>query len=192
MKRQAKQPRTKSFKQPGRLPRIAIVMAAVVLAVGVVAALSRQRARSNNLPAQVARTPMATQAQRFTTVEIAGQKVEVDGQGQIKPLTPEEARKLADGLKVMLNRSSDGLEAVKQADGSVSMDLQGRFQNVAVAKRTADGSVAQSCVDNSQSAAAFFEIDPQLFAVQTKNSHSQKTNSSAQASIRTPAKGNGK
>jgi hypothetical protein len=53
--------------------------------------------------------------------------------------------------------------------------LQGRFQSVAVAKREADGSVTQSCVDNPKSAAAFFEIDPQLVGVR-ENATPVKTN----------------
>jgi hypothetical protein len=50
----------------------------------------------------------------------------------------------------------------QQADGSVKMDLNGHFQNVAVARKNEDGTVAQGCVDNAQSAGAFFGIDPQL------------------------------
>jgi hypothetical protein len=47
------------------------------------------------------------------------------------------------------------------------MDLQGRFQNVSLAKKEADGSISQSCVDNVDSAAAFFEIDPGLLGSHT-------------------------
>ena len=96
----------------------------------------------------------------FTTVKVAGQDVEVDGQtGQIKALTPEEAQRLAAGLKQMINQSTEGLEQVHHADGSVSMDLEGRFQNVSVAKVNEDGSITQSCVDNPEAAGAFFGIE---------------------------------
>jgi hypothetical protein len=44
----------------------------------------------------------------------------------------------------------------------VEMDLQGRFQNVLLAKKESDGTISQSCVDNVDAAAAFFEIDPVL------------------------------
>jgi hypothetical protein len=40
-------------------------------------------------------------------------------------------------------------------DGSVSVDLQGRFQNVILAKQNADGSLDQTCVDNAAAASAF-------------------------------------
>ena len=45
------------------------------------------------------------------------------------------------------------------------MDLDGHFQNVIVAKKNEDGTVSQSCVDNRQTAAEFFGIDPQLVGV---------------------------
>lgn len=85
--------------------------------------------------------------------------------GQVRPLTQEEAQKLADGIKELVNQSSDGLQSARHADGSVSIDLQGRFQNIAVAKIDEDGKVTQSCIDNRESAAAFFEIDPELVGV---------------------------
>ena len=45
------------------------------------------------------------------------------------------------------------------------MDLQGRFQNLALAKRNEQGTVTEACVDNPKAAAAFLEIDPQLVGV---------------------------
>lgn len=88
------------------------------------------------------------------------------GQQQNQPaaqsLTPEEARKMAEGIRPLVNRSIDGLVQVQRPDGSVSMDLQGRFQNVTVAKKEANGTISKSCVDNADAAAAFFGISPQL------------------------------
>ena len=76
-------------------------------------------------------------------------------------LTPEDAQTLAEGLKPLINDSAEGLTQVQRPDGSVSMDLEGRFQNVTVAKIEADGSVSQSCVNNLDAAADFFGIDRQ-------------------------------
>jgi hypothetical protein len=96
-------------------------------------------------------------------VKVAGQEVQVDSQtGQMKELTPEEAQKLAAGLRQEINKSTDGLVPVQQPDGSMTMNIDGRFQNVAVARVNEDGSVSTSCVDNAQSAGEFFGIDPQL------------------------------
>ena len=45
----------------------------------------------------------------------------------------------------MISRSSEGLVEVAHDDGSVSMDLQGRFMSVMVAAPTADGGQTASC-----------------------------------------------
>jgi hypothetical protein len=87
--------------------------------------------------------------------------------GQTGPLTPEEAQRLAEGIKPLVNQSTEGLVQVEHADGSVSMDLQGRFQNVILAKKEANGTISQSCVDNPASAAAFLGIEAQLLSQAT-------------------------
>lgn len=81
-------------------------------------------------------------------------------------LTPEDASKMAQGIKPIVNRSSEGLVQVQRSNG-VSMDLQGRFQNVVLAKKEANGTVTQSCVDNPDAAAAFLQIDPRLLGVKS-------------------------
>lgn len=92
----------------------------------------------------------------------AAEDGQVPSKDQIRPLTQEEAQRMAEGLKKLVNQSSEGLQQVQHADGSVSMDLQGRFQSVILAKKTDDGRVVQSCVDNPRSAAAFLGIDREL------------------------------
>jgi hypothetical protein len=84
-------------------------------------------------------------------------------------LTPEEAKTMADGLKPLLNDSAEGLPSVKHADGTVSTDLQGRFQNVTVAvKDPATGAVTQACVNNTEAAAGFLGLDRQLLDLPAK------------------------
>jgi hypothetical protein len=113
----------------------------------------------------------------YVTGKVAGQDVQVDGQtGQIKPLTQEEAQKLAAGLGQLVNQSTEGLEQVHHEDGSVSMDLKGRFQNVTVARINQDGTVTESCVDNPQAAGAFFGIDPKLIEEETKKAIDNQQN----------------
>ena len=150
-----------------RFPRLSLTTALVVTAVLAIAAatvVSRQGARATGLSEVERSSEVAKKSmENFVKVKVAGQEVEVDSQtGQIRELTPEEARKLAAGLKQIVNQSTEGLVQVKNPDGSVSMDLEGRFQNVAVARVNTDGSVTQSCVDNPQAAGAFFGIDPKL------------------------------
>ena len=105
-------------------------------------------------------------------MKVAGRDVQVDPQtGQIKPLTPAEAQQLADGLKTMLNKSTEGLVPEKHPDGSASIDLQGRFQNVAMARVNADGTLEQSCVDEPLAAAQFFGIDPKSTRCRSAQDH---------------------
>jgi hypothetical protein len=118
---------------------------------------------------QVAKESKGESKGNFRTVKVAGQEQVNSQTGQIKALTQEEARKLAAGLKQMVNQATEGLVQVRHADGSVSMDLEGRFQNVTVARVNKDGSVSQSCVDNPQAAGAFFGIDPQLIVNQSED-----------------------
>lgn len=164
----------KSSKQNGnRSTRIShkslvgIAVAATVLLIGVVTALSMQRGQTEPAPPDE-RKPLVTSESRrnFVTSNASGQNIVVDRQtGQTRPLTPEEARLLAQGIKELVNQSTEGLVQVHHANGSVSMNLQGRFQSVLLAKKEADGTISQSCVDNVENAAAFFEIDPALLGV---------------------------
>jgi TolA-binding protein len=155
----------KSTKRAKRFPRLTlttVLVATAILAIAAVTVVSRQKARAATAKSEAESLPVAKKS-NFMTVRVAGQDVEVDSQtGQIKELTPEEKQKLAAGLKQMVNQSTEGLVQVQHADGSVSMDLEGRFQNVTVARVNQDGSVSQSCVDNPQAAGAFFGIDPKL------------------------------
>lgn len=158
----------KSTHGANRSPRVKLVTVLVALAVLAIAAMtvvSRQRAMNNaaNAAGQAERSLPVAKKSVFVTVKVAGQDVQVDGQtGKIGPLTPEEAKKLAASLTDVVNQSTEGLAQVQHEDGSVSMDLQGRFQNVTVARVNKDGSVTQSCVDNPQAAGEFFGIDPKL------------------------------
>jgi hypothetical protein len=157
--------KTQVPKQAKRLGRLYVIVATVaVLAVAAITVLSRQSASAgeSNERQKVAIAAHDAAGKKYMKVKVAGQDVMVDGQGQIKPLTPDEARKLAAGLKGMLNKSTEGLVQVQNADGSVSMDLQDRFQNVTVARVNQDGTLSTSCVDNPRAAAAFFGIDPKL------------------------------
>jgi hypothetical protein len=76
-------------------------------------------------------------------------------------LTQQDRDALAGGLKDMINQSTEGLAEVHHSDGSVSVNLEDRFQSVTVAKDSG-GKLSQSCVDNPQAAGAFFNIDPKL------------------------------
>jgi hypothetical protein len=151
-----------SAKRFPRLTLTTVLVATAILAIAAVTVVSSQRARTSKA-SEAERSAQVAKKANFVTVKVAGQDVQVDGQtGQIKPLTQEEAQKLAAGLGQLVNQSTEGLEQVQHEDGSVSMDLKGRFQNVTVARINQDGTVSEACVDNPQAAGAFFGIDPKL------------------------------
>jgi hypothetical protein len=149
-------------KSAKRFPRspVLIITAIAVLAIAAITVVSRQSAAKG--PQKETTAISANADKKFAPVKVAGQAVPLNSQGQIRPLTPEEARQLADGLKDRLNKSSEGLVEEQHADGSVTVDLQGRFQSVTVARENQDGTVSTSCVDNPRAAAAFFGIDQKL------------------------------
>jgi ribosomal protein L25 (general stress protein Ctc) len=96
----------------------------------------------------------APSAAGFVTVEVGGKKISVNAKTlQQGPLTQEQSQQIADALEG--NKSTDGLVEVKHEDGTVSMDLQGRFQNVMIAKKNDDGSVSTACVDTPEAARSF-------------------------------------
>lgn len=145
----------KNKKTTGRNRRVSLttlLLAALVLAAASVTVISRQRARAAERQTQM--------AEKTNFVKAAHQDAQLTAESP--DLTAEEAQKLAAGLKDLVNQSTEGLSEVKHADGSSSVDLQGRFQNVTVAKINKDGSISQSCVDNPKAAGAFFGIDPKL------------------------------
>jgi hypothetical protein len=167
----------KTTKPTKRLPLsvTTVIVAIAILAIAAVTVVSRQAVKVKTANDQERRSLVANSADKkdknFVTVRVAGQDVQVDPQtGQMKELTPEEAQKMAAGLKQMVNQSSDGLVQVKHPDGSISMDLDGRFQNVTVARVNKDGSITQGCVDNPEAAGAFFGIDPKLIEGQPSES----------------------
>jgi len=140
------------------------VMVLALIAIAAITVVSRQLRADKSI-----QKTEDVAAKKYVTVKVAGREVQVDSQtGQIRPLTPEEAQQLADGLKGMLNnKSTEGLVQQKHEDGSVSMKLQGRFQNVELARVNTDGSMEQACVDEPKAAAEFLGVDPKLVGIKT-------------------------
>ena len=136
-----------------------IVIAAAMLSVSV----SAQTVHVGHTHDANGEVVLTTTPRNYVTTNEVGLVVVLDRDtGKARPLTPDEASRLAVGIRQLVNQSTEGLVQVRRADGSVSMDLQGRFQNVLLAKKADDGSIEQVCVDNVDAAAAFFDIDPAL------------------------------
>jgi hypothetical protein len=172
--------------------RLTGAVTVMILLVGLAAALSKQSGQAQKTQGGETQKPQTQKPQleerkpeiakqggrNYVTSNGAGQIVAIDRQtGQVRPLTPEESKRLAEGIKQLVNQSSEGLVEVRHANGGVSMDLQGRFQNVMLAKKEADGSVSHACVNDLEAAAEFFEIDPALLGISAPVSKSQSGSS---------------
>lgn len=163
--------RTKSKKigriSSGRVRRLVWIGSIVaVFALGATAAVSLRTSQAKDSTPRQSNSETKDKTRASMSFRVNG-PIPIDPQtGQVRPLTQAEAQKMAEGIKQLVNQSTDGLQSVRYADGSVSVDLQGRFQSIAVAKRNEDGKLIESCVDNPKAAAVFFEIDPKLVGVQ--------------------------
>ena len=74
-------------------------------------------------------------------------------------MSDENDRRLAETIKGLTNRSSDGLIERRNKNGAVSVDLQGRFQNVMLGKLNPHGEPMAGCVASLPEANMFFERD---------------------------------
>lgn len=63
-------------------------------------------------------------------------------------------------LRNALSRSSEGLVFQRAPGGGVVVDLQGRFQNVSVARIDADGEIRTGCVTSHESLVEFLAAHP--------------------------------
>ena len=72
--------------------------------------------------------------------------------GKLGMPTREQLKELSDLEQQRLNHSSAGLVEVHHPDGSVSVDLQGRFQEFATVRIGPDGELIFQCVDGAENA----------------------------------------
>jgi hypothetical protein len=92
-----------------------------------------------------------------TTVNSSGQQVDSNS-GKLRQPTPEEVQKLTESMT--MNDSVEGLTSRTISNGGTAVDLQGRFQSVAIAKKNPDGSIAQACVQSKKEAEDFLNSKP--------------------------------
>ncbi len=77
--------------------------------------------------------------------------------GTLRPATAEESARFFREVREAMarNRSTEGLRVVTLKDGSKMVDLEDRFMSFTVAKKAADGTVTQGCIEDAADAAAF-------------------------------------
>lgn len=146
-----------SRKRSRYLSPTTVMVAVVILAIGTVTVASRQKLSGSNESRKVSEVRSGSSG-----FKVAAHDSTLNFQSTQDERTPEETARLADGLSQVIDQSTEGMSEIKHADGSVSISLEDRFQNVSVARIDQNGNLAQSCVDNPQAAGAFFRIDPKL------------------------------
>jgi hypothetical protein len=150
MTKQKKERKPGSVRQPKSLFRFGI-FAVALLALAAATVIAKY---SSPRPGSAASPSAASSDDGFVTVNVGGKRIRVNARTlQQGPLTSEQSQQIGDALQN--NKSTDGLVEVKHPDGTVEMNLQGRFQNVIIAKKNDDGSVSTACVDNADAARSF-------------------------------------
>jgi len=160
MRKHARESKTNPSTQTRRFQIMSVVAIVIVFAIAATA-ISMQASKAEK-PNNGTTSSVGSNSPSNPLPMRSAQEGQQFSQAQIGPLTQAEAQQMAEGLKALVNQSTEGLKQVHHADGTVSMDLDGRFQSVALAKKTDNGNVAQSCVDNPESAAAFLGINREL------------------------------
>lgn len=77
----------------------------------------------------------------------------------VTTLSPEQRAALRARLAELLRQDSEGLRSALQADGAVSLELDGRYQHAIVARPTAGGRPELACFDDPDRALAFLARD---------------------------------
>ena len=135
-------PKTKKGRAKRTYIGLILTLVVLALALGTVA-FSRSTSRANSSP-QSKKRYMATQ-----------DIIRDQATGRLRKPTVEETQAIVDQVSAFTNRSSEGLTAVRQADGSVKVDLQGRFSGVTLGRENADGTTEVRCVLSMEEAADF-------------------------------------
>ena len=87
-----------------------------------------------------------------------GQQVATDTKNQkVRPPSQEEIQTLLEGMKASVNQSTEGLQVKQAPSGAIYVDLEGRFENLTIAKIGPDGKVQSECVNNLKDAKKFLE-----------------------------------
>ncbi len=103
--------------------------------------------------AQTATSPQSEPKRKVQQTEAsspggAAQQVAADpASGEPGAPTAEQIGAIERAVAAMLSQSSEGLEVVELPDGTLTMDLEGRFQEVIVATIAPDGTVRVGCVN---------------------------------------------
>lgn len=74
---------------------------------------------------------------------------------QVRDASPAELKALTEAMQNVTNEEDKDLVVVTHKNGMKSVDLKGRFQSVAVAKRNSDGTISARCVESVEEGTKF-------------------------------------
>jgi hypothetical protein len=138
--------------------KAAVTAALLLLAVAAAPAAGQEKskeARPLTFKSRVINAPNAAGSVQGAVAEVLRQAYE---KSKGAPLSAGERADLMVRLEkaFRLNRSSEGLKEVTSSrNGTVSIDLQGRYQYIYLARTNPDGTVSIGCVTDWDSARAF-------------------------------------
>ena len=137
----------KGKKRSASRKRIGFVCLMILIAVvGVTLAFSKTTSQ--------ARSGQGQQKRYIATREVTVDQTT----GQRRKPTDEEIEALVAQVSALTNRSSEGLTVNKRPDGTQMVDLQDRFNNLALARANEDGTTSVRCVTSMEEAAEFLGL----------------------------------
>jgi hypothetical protein len=101
-------------------------------------------------------------------------------------MSADELNELEAAIAPSLSQSAEGLTMKDGPEGSKYINLQGRFQSVAIAKVGSDGKVQTQCVTNMDEAKEFLEKDKSASESSAKDATAD-SKTKKQAPAATPA-----
>jgi hypothetical protein len=158
-----KMKKSRSVKKPTKSKKNSVHLSRTVLAVllGVIAAISVVviSLASAGSSAGVAASTNPKRAQAIQKRYKATRPIVVDQQtGQLRMPTKKEINEVVESLATLANRSSEGLQQTSLADGAITVDLDGGFGGVMLARPNGDGTWETMCVFTIEEGAAFLGL----------------------------------
>jgi len=102
-------------------------------------------------------------------------------------MSADELNELEAAIAPSLSQSAEGLTMKDGPEGSKYINLQGRFQSVAIAKVGSDGKVQTQCVTNMDEAKDFLEQDKPTAGQQSAKNPATDNKTKKQAPAAAPA-----
>lgn len=145
-----------SFPAPKLMPRFLVAMVAA-LSLATLPASAQQAAVT---PAGESAAAAKETGPQRTSQRTSQQTAQEPPKTELRQPTPEEVKVLLEGMKAYVNDSTEGLTVTEHPDGHLSLDHEGRFQNVTVAKINPDGTVSTECVNTLTQVRQFLNAKP--------------------------------